>query len=197
MKRMNTKGLSEKQTTMPFLSMDLDGRTEAPGYSPLPSVWFGEDSELLDKMLNFYPRKKPKDILDATVNGGRFWRGLDWPVIGMDIDPSHDPTVVGDNTDMPFEDSSFDVVVYDPPHIPNQGKDHSKDFNTRFGLTLKSPKEKGYNFAFMYPPFMSEAYRVLRGEGILLCKIAIGISGHISTLSRLQGELASARVIVS
>ena len=147
-------------------------------YNPLPSVWFGEDSELLDKMLHFYPRRKPKDILDATVNGGRFWRGLDWKIIGMDIDPKHRPTVVGDNTDMPFENSSFDVVVYDPPHIPNQGKDRSKDFNTRFGLTVKSPKEEGYNFAFMYPPFVSEAYRVPRQEGILLCKIADYVDGH-------------------
>ena len=134
----------------------------ARSYDPLPSVWFGEDSELLDKMLKFYPRKRPVDILDATVNGGRFWWGLDWKIIGMDIDPGHKPDVVGDNTNMPFDDASFDVIVYDPPHIPNQGKDRSKDFNTRFGLTLKSPATQGYNFAFMYPPFAREAFRVLR-----------------------------------
>ena len=128
----------------------------------MPSVWFGEDSELIDLMLNFYPRKKPQDILDATVNGGRFWKGLSWKVIGMDIDPRHHPDVVGDNTDMPFGNATFYVVVYDPPHVPNQGKDKSKDFSTRFGLTLKSPKEEGYSFAFLYPPFVKEAYRVLR-----------------------------------
>ncbi len=178
MRRMDTKEQGERQNTMLFPATDSDTRTEGRVYSPLPSVWFGEDSELLDKMLNFYPRKKPKDILDATVNAGRFWKGLDWSVIGMDIDPSHNPTVVGDNTDMPFEDSSFDVVVYDPPHIPNQGKDQSKDFNTRFGLTLRSPKETGYNFSFMYPPFMSEAYRVLRSEGVLFCKIADYVHDH-------------------
>lgn len=153
-------------------------RARSSTYDPLPSVWFGEDSALIDEMLNFYPRRKPRDILDATVNGGRFWRGLAWRVVGMDIDPAQNPTVVGDNTDMPFDDSTFDVVVYDPPHIPNQGKDRSKDFNTRFGLTLKSPKEQGYNFAFMFPPFVSEAYRVLRPEGILLCKIADYVHGH-------------------
>ena len=137
------------------------------GYSPLPSIWSGEDSELIDKMLAFYPRRKPKDILDATVNGGRFWRGLKWHVIGMDIDPKHKPDVVGDNTNMPFDNFSFDVVVYDPPHIPNQGKDRSKDFNTRFGLTLKSPKEEGYNFAFMYPPFAKKGILGLAARGDL------------------------------
>jgi SAM-dependent methyltransferase len=167
-----------KQAGLSLWQGEPEGEGKRKSYDPLPSVWFGEDCELLDRMLRFYPRKKPKDILDATVNGGRFWRGLDWEIVGMDINPAHKPTVVGDNRNMPFTDSSFDVVVYDPPHIPNQGKDRSKDFNLRFGLTLKSPKEQGYNLAFLYPPFVAEAYRVLRPEGILLCKIADYVHGH-------------------
>ncbi|HLJ10843.1 MAG TPA: hypothetical protein VKU82_06625 [Planctomycetaceae bacterium] len=175
---MPIKKPSEKQKRLPIKLDEPLGTNNRNGYEPLPSVWFGDDAELLDKLLRFYPRSTPKKILDATVNAGRIWRGLEWNVIGLDIDPAHRPTVVGDNTDMPFENSSFDVVVYDPPHIPNQGRDRSKDFNKRFGLTLKSPKEEGYSFAFMYPPFVSEAYRVLRPEGILLCKIADYIHGH-------------------
>lgn len=175
---MRSKSTSGKQKTLALIPESPQPAEKKNGYDPLPSVWFGDDSELLDKMLHFYPHKKPKKILDATVNTGRIWRGLPWTVVGMDINPEHEPTVVGDNTDMPFDDTSFDVVVYDPPHIPNQGKDRSKDFNTRFGLTLKSPKEQGYSFSFMYPPFAAEAYRVLRPDGILLCKIADYIHGH-------------------
>ncbi len=129
-------------------------------------------------MLDFYPRRTPNKILDATVNTGRFWCGSKRPVTGLDIDPAHKPDHVGDNRDMPFEDSSFDVVVYDPPHIPNQGKDRSKDFNTRFGLVLKSTIEQGHNFSYLYPPFCKEAYRVLRSEGILFCKIADYVHSH-------------------
>jgi SAM-dependent methyltransferase len=175
---MSNNMASSKQKRLPLGPVEPIAPAANNGYDPLPSVWFGEDSELLDKMLSFYPRERPKAILDATINTGRIWRGLAWDVIGLDIDPTHNPTVVGDNTDMPFEDDSFDVVVYDPPHIPNQGKDRSKDFNKRFGLTLKSPKEAGYSFSFMYPPFVVEAHRVLRPEGILLCKIADYIHGH-------------------
>jgi SAM-dependent methyltransferase len=163
---------------LPLICSDAETPAAATTYDPLPSVWFGEDSELIDRMLRFYPRKKPKDILDATVNGGRFWKDLPWKIIGMDIDPAHNPTVVGDNRDMPFEDSTFDVVVYDPPHVPNQGRDQSKDFNVRFGLVLKASKEQEYDLGFLYPPFVAEAYRVLRPEGILLCKIADYIHGH-------------------
>jgi SAM-dependent methyltransferase len=147
-------------------------------YSPLPSVWFRSDAELLEMMLNFYPRKRPKAILDATVNVGRFWKGSKRKVVGLDIDSKFNPDVVADNRDMPFKDSSFDVVVYDPPHIPNQGKDQSKDFNRRFGLIIKSPATNGYNFSHLYPGFVAEAYRVLRPEGILFCKIADYVHGH-------------------
>lgn len=175
---MPLKNPSPKQKGLPIGLLERPEPEHKNGYDPLPSVWFGDDSELLDKMLRFYPRKTPRKILDATVNTGRFWRGLSWDVVGLDINPAHNPTVVGDNTDMPFDDAAFDVVVYDPPHVPNQGKDRSKDFNTRFGLTLKSPKEEGYSFSFLYPPFTAEAYRVLRPEGILLCKIADYVHGH-------------------
>ena len=134
----------------------------SPQYEHFGSVWYGEeDAQLLERLLLFYPRTTPRRILDATVNGGRFWRNSHRKVIGLDIDLRHRPAVCGDNTVMPFRDSSFDVVVYDPTHIPNQGRDRSKDFNTRFGLGRRSSKENGYSFAHTYPPFMAEAYRAI------------------------------------
>lgn len=137
----------------------------------LGSIWDGEDAELLERMLSFYPRTPPARILDATVNGGRFWRGTPRKIIGIDIVCDHHPTIVADNRRMPFKPRCIDVVVYDPPHIPNQGKDNHKDFNRRFGLVLKSSKENGYTFSHTYPAFLKEAYRVLRTEGLLFCKL--------------------------
>src|SRR6267142_383264 len=147
-------------------------------YEPLASVWYGDDAELLESMLGFYPRKTPRKILDATVNRRRFWRGSKRPVTGLDIDPNCNPDVVGDNTDMPFSAASFDVVVYDPPHIPNQGKDKTKDFNARFGLVIRSAKENNYTFSHTFPPFLKEAFRVLRPEGVLFCKITDYVHHH-------------------
>lgn len=163
-------------------------------YQPLSSVWAGTDAELLERMLDFYPRRPPRLILDATVNAGRFWKGSRHQILGMDIDPLHHPDVVGDNRQMPFKDASFDVVVYDPPHIPNQGKDKAKDFNRRFGLVLKSTPEQGYNFAHLYPPFVREAYRVLKKEGILFCKIADYVHGHRFQWAHV--DLINAAVVV-
>ena len=147
-------------------------------YEPIPSVWEGTDGELLERMLQFYPKQPPERILDATVNKGRFWRGSARPVLGMDIDERHRPHVLGTGANMPFKSESFDIVVYDPPHIPNQGKDRRKDFQVRFGLGNKSLAETGYNFSHTFPPFVCEAYRVLKQDGILFCKITDYIHGH-------------------
>jgi hypothetical protein len=148
------------------------------GYQPIPSVWEGEDRELLDLMLNFYPRQRPRRILDATVNVGRFWVGSKWQPVGLDINSGFRPSVIGDNLLMPFRNECFDIVVYDPPHIPNQGRDRQKDFNIRFGLILKSSHENGYNLSHLFSPFVREAYRVLVSEGILFCKMTDYIHNH-------------------
>lgn len=155
-------------------------------YETLGSVWNGEDSALLEQMLDFYPRQSPHRILDATVNCGRFWRGSGRPVIGMDIDIAHRPAIVADNAQMPFPDAAFDVLVYDPPHVPNQGSDNQKDFNTRFGLVARSSKQNGYAFTHTYPPFAAEAFRVLRPEGVLFCKIADYVHHHRYNWAHLE-----------
>ena len=157
----------------------------ASTYRPLPSIWHGGDAELLEKMLCFYPKKEPDDILDATVNRGRFWRGSRRKIVGMDIDPAHKPDIVADNCAMPCHDASFDVIVYDPPHIPNQGTDGTKDFQKRFGLVVKSPAEKGYNLTHTFRPFLQEAWRVLRKMALSFAKsrttcMATATNGHTS-----------------
>ena len=164
---------------------------EPATYEPLPSVWFEEDAELIERMLTFYPRTPPKLILDATVNAGRFWRGSNRQIIGLDIEGKRRPTIVGDNMRMPFANGCLDVVVYDPPHIPNQGRDQQKDFNSRFGLVLKSGPATGYSFSHFYPPFAAEAFRVLKPEGILLCKIADYVHNHRTHWAHFDMTLAA------
>src|SRR2546426_9112611 len=106
------KGMSRKSGNgqLEFFAPAKGAASKRADYQPLPSVWEGTDAELLERMLDFYPLRTPKKILDATVNRGRFWQGSTRPVTGLDIDPAHNPDVVGDNRDMPFEDKSFDVV---------------------------------------------------------------------------------------
>lgn len=147
-------------------------------YRPLSSIWAGADAELLERMLRFYPRRQPRRIVDVTVNAGRFWRGSKRRVIGMDIESRYSPSLVGDTAAMPFRSEAIDVIVYDPPHVPNHGRDKTKDFTRRFGLGLKSSVENSYNFTHLYGAFAKEAYRVLAPDGILFCKIADYVHNH-------------------
>jgi hypothetical protein len=110
-------GLEYPKTENTMATALMTRQTKPGEYTPLPSVWTREDADLIERLLQFYPRHDPKRILDATVNGSRFWRGTKRKILGLDIEASYKPSVIADNTQMPFKGDFFDVVVYDPPHI--------------------------------------------------------------------------------
>ena len=152
------------------------------GYEPISSVWEGNDADLIEEMLQFYPVIPPDRILDATYNAGRFWKGSPRPVVSMDIDPRHQPDIVADNRKMPdVKTDSFSVVVYDPPHVGPQGRDKSsKRFDVDFGATVECGKEHNWNLSYIYPPFLKQAKRVLMPNGILIAKITDMVNNHRS-----------------
>lgn len=156
--------------------------TIASTYAPLSSVWEGSDSELIEAMLSFYPTIAPTPILDSTYNAGRMWEGSTREVVSMDIDPKHKPMIVADNRVMKGVPSSkFGVVVFDPPHVGPQGRDKSvKRFDVDFGATMACGKEHGWTLSYLYPPFLKQAKRVLKPEGLLLAKITDMVNSHRS-----------------
>lgn len=151
-------------------------------YEPLSSIWEGSDGALLEEMFKFYATIPPEPILDATFNAGRFWKGSKRRVVSMDIDPQHEPMIVGDNRKMTgVRSSQFGVVVYDPPHVGPQGRDKSrKRFDVDFGATVECGKEHDWNLSYLYPPFLRQAKRVLKPHGLLLAKITDMVNNHKS-----------------
>jgi len=177
------------KTLNPVVETDVSYDPEQPllalepnKYSPISSVWEGGDGELLELMLKFYPSIPPEPILDATYNRGRIWQGSARRVVSMDIDPKFNPMIVGDNRIMEgVPDSSFAVVVYDPPHVGPQGRDKSrKKFDEDFGATVECGKEQGWTLSYLYPPFLEQAKRVLKPRGLLLAKITDMVNCHRS-----------------
>ena len=155
--------------------------TAAPKtYAPLSSIWTRSDAELLNAMLEFYSVIHPHPILDATYNTGRFWRGTGRSVVSMDIDPIYETDIVADNRIMPgVSDESFAVVVYDPPHVGPQGRDKStKRFDVDFGAHMPCGKNEDWSLSYLYPPFLKQAKRVLKTDGLLLAKITDMVNNH-------------------
>lgn len=162
-------------------------------YKPLSSVWEGNDGELIEAMLSFYSSINPEPILDATYNAGRFWTGSTRNVWSMDIDPRYNPRIVADNREMVglntktgnknyrTPSNMFGAVVYDPPHVGPQGRDKSvKRFDVDFGATMACGKEHDWSLSYLYPPFLQQAKRVLKSEGLLLAKITDMVNSHKS-----------------
>ncbi len=155
---------------------------DAVGYAPLSSVWEGGDGELLERMFAFYAAIPPEPILDATYNAGRFWRASTRSVVSMDIEPRHKPMIVGDNRTMEgVADAAYGTVVYDPPHVGPQGRDKStKRFDVDFGATMPCGVEENWTLSYLYPPFLEQARRVLKPDGLLLAKITDMVNSHRS-----------------
>lgn len=154
----------------------------AAKYTPISSVWEGSDGELLEAMLTFYPSINPEPILDATYNTGRFWKGSSRDVWSMDINPKYKPRFVVDNRTMEGVQSEiFGTVVYDPPHVGPQGRDKSvKRFDVDFGATIECGKQHDWTLSYLYPPFLQQAKRVLKANGLLLAKITDMVNSHRS-----------------
>lgn len=153
-----------------------------PSYAPLSSVWEGNDGELIEAVLGFYATVPVEPILDSTYNAGRFWKGSKRRVTSMDIDPAYKPDIVADNRVMKgVQSGRFGVVIYDPPHVGPQGRDKStKRFDVDFGANFECGKEQDWSLSYLYPPFLKQAKRVLKPNGLLLAKITDMVNNHKS-----------------
>lgn len=116
-------------------------------------------------------------ILDACCGGRMFWFDKNEPhTTYMDIreeeltfidrgnlrHSSVKPDVVGDFRNMPFEDNTFHLVIFDPPHLINAGKNSwlVKKYGKLDKVTWSEDLAKGFD----------ECMRVLKVGGTLVFK---------------------------
>ncbi len=118
---------------------------------------------------------KNKFILDACCGGRMFWFNKRHPNT-LYIDkriaqkghrkhrPNHEvkPDIIMDFRSMDFPDSSFKLIVWDPPHLKSLGEtsDMRKTFGCLNNETWQSDLKRGFD----------ECWRVLEDNGILIFK---------------------------
>lgn len=143
----------------------------------IKSIINGRDPEVLHSMLNFYKRPEGK-IVDLTCNRRRMWKGLDTQKITFcDIDPEVNPDIVCSYTQTPFADGEVAVIVMDPPHLPSAaGTDTSLNhFVSNYGL---NKSVHGDNISSVFLPFLTEAKRILKPDGLIFVKLVDFVHNH-------------------
>lgn len=118
-----------------------------------------------------------KNILDACCGGKMFYFDKHDPrVLFQDIreidtnlcDGRHfevKPDVLADFTNMPHDDESFSMVVFDPPHLKYTGSKKEAD-----GWQMLKYGYLNKNWRDMLQKGFSECFRVLRHGGFLVFK---------------------------
>ena len=127
-------------------------------------------------MLEFYA-PAAKRVVDVCCNARRMWKGSTAAVVGYDIDPEVKPDVVCGWDALPDPNESIDVLVYDPPHLPVAAASAKSDqrFAKSFGLHRSSKED---NIGLLHEPFLKEAARVLKPDGLVFAKIKDYVHNH-------------------
>jgi SAM-dependent methyltransferase len=114
-----------------------------------------------------------KKILDACCGSRMFWfdRNNEHTVYmdNRELDTELcdgrklviNPDIVGDFTNIPFDAETFNLVVFDPPHLINAGD--KSWLATKYGKLNKNWKEE-------LKKGVQECFRVLKNNGVLIFK---------------------------
>src|SRR3990167_3872308 len=126
----------------------------------------GSDQEALAALIRIHS-PYASHILDCTYSKGTMWKGLTGKVFRTDLYPQKALDTQADCAALPLLDNTFDVIVFDPPHIADGGKNGL--MHKRYGSNT------GNNLHLLMDSFLGSAFRVLKPKGVILAKIANGV----------------------
>jgi len=145
------------------------------------SVVIGRDRDVIPLLITTHAVEDPR-ILDVTYNRGVMWKGTPYAPHRADIsrDLSPDADTIADCRDLPFGAGTFDVIAFDPPHLPAAAasKGSSGIEARQYGLTADGDYRQGDNINPLFLDFLREAKRVLSPQGIVIAKIADLVHNH-------------------
>ena len=144
-----------------------------------------DQGEIIRNILKLHVPEGKIDC-DPTFSTGAFYNGtgIALPEYRFDISPQRSDVIQADARRLPLIDGSISCMMLDPPFLATKGKSlNSTDGNIisrRFGVY---PDEKSLHRC--YSDMLSEAYRVLKPDGILIFKCQDKVSSGRQYLSHV------------
>lgn len=159
------------------------------------SAYVGNNADVFPSVLRLHVPDGAK-IADVTYGKGVFWRKID--VERYDLHPSDIADGV-DCRDLPYEDASFDCLVFDPPYMEGffrndnsikAGAGTHNTFRDHYSNGHEAPRKGGGKWhaavVELYTAGGREAYRVLRDGGIFIVKCQDEVSANRQNLTHVE-----------
>lgn len=159
------------------------------------SAHIGGNSEIFPTILSLHIKKGAR-IADVTFGKGVFWRKVDTQM--YDLHPSDIDTGI-DCRNLPYENESFDAVVFDPPYMEgffrNQtatkaGAGTHNAFRNHYSNGNETPKSGGGKWhaavTELYVDGGQEAHRILQSRGVLIVKCQDEVSANRQNLTHVE-----------
>lgn len=153
----------------------MDIFSESNQLDPTPPVMaakrWTDNSEMMLDLKRLRHIGDDSVTLDPTNGRGTWWKH--WRptnLITNSLAPDNRPSIISDFTKMPFRDSTFDVVAYDPPYVSTGGRKSTgmKDHQDRYGL-LDAPSTPE-SLQCLINDGLSEMFRLTKSGGTIFVK---------------------------
>lgn len=159
------------------------------------SATVGNNDEVFPDIVALHIKKGAK-VADVTYGKGVFWRNV--PKDHCELVASDIATGI-DCRSLPYSDGSLDAVVLDPPYMHTPGgtahQNHQNFENYYRNNGGEAASEKKYHEAVLdlYFKAGSEAWRVLRDEGVFILKCQDEVCANKQRLTHVEliNEFAS------
>jgi hypothetical protein len=143
-------------------------------FVPVKSV-YNSNYEVIKNIMALY--KIEQFELDCTYSKGLFWKNLPLPKIKTDLVPITEDTIQANSENLPFDDSTINSIMYDPPFIIS-GKSYKEN---KEGSSVIAKRFDGYvtyeKLTSNYYNTLQELYRVCVPNGIVVMKTQDTVSG--------------------